>query len=97
MPSNNLNDRSEFEGGGVMPNTVFPKGSEALTPSDKLRLQSLTGQETDSRAPLDPWFWQGGDYNSSALNGVEQDRKAREANNRRLRQQESTRYRESRD
>jgi hypothetical protein len=52
--------RSEFEGGGVMPNTVFPKGTDALTASDKLRLQSITGQEVDSRAPRDPYFWQGG-------------------------------------
>lgn len=53
-------DRSEYEGGGLMPNTVFPKGTEALTPADKLRLQSLTGQETDSRAKVDPYFWYGG-------------------------------------
>ncbi len=52
-------DRSEFEGGGVMPNTVFPKGEDALTASDKLRLQSITGQETDSRAPVDPYHWYG--------------------------------------
>ena len=51
---------SEYGGGGVMPNTVFPKGTEALTASDKLRLQSITGQETDSNAPVDPYFWQGG-------------------------------------
>lgn len=56
MPSK----RSEYDGGGVMPNTVFPKGSDALTASDKLRLQSITGQEKDSRAPVDPYFWQGG-------------------------------------
>lgn len=92
-----LEERSEFEGGGVMPNTVFPKGPSALTPSDKLRLQSLTGQETDSRAPVDPWFWQGGDYSSHALDGVERDRRARENRNRQLRRQESKRYRESRD
>lgn len=52
-------DRSEFEGGGVMPNTVFPKGPEALTASDKLRLQSITGQEEDSKAPPDPYHWYG--------------------------------------
>jgi len=52
--------QSEYEGRGVMPNTVFPKGSDALTPADKLRLQSLTGQEEDSRAPVDPYFWFGG-------------------------------------
>ena len=51
--------RSEYGGGGVMPNTVFPKGTDALTPSDQLRLQSLTGQETDSRAQVDPYHWYG--------------------------------------
>ena len=50
---------SEYEGGGVLPNTVFPKGRGALTPSDKLRLQSLTGQEDDPFAPPDPYFWHG--------------------------------------
>lgn len=54
-----VEDHSEFEGGGVMPNTVFPMGTEALTPSDKLRLQSLTGQDTDSRAPVNPYHWRG--------------------------------------
>lgn len=52
--------RSEFEGGGPQANTLYPKGADALTPSDKLRLQSLTGQEQDPKAPLDPYFWQGG-------------------------------------
>lgn len=54
------NSYSEYGGEGVMPNTVFPKGTEALTAADKLRLQSITGQETDSNAPVDPYFWQGG-------------------------------------
>ena len=52
--------RSEFGGMGVMPNTVHPKGTDALTASDKLRLMSITGQEDDSKAPPDPYFWQGG-------------------------------------
>lgn len=95
--SNPLNERSEYDGGGVMPNTVYPKGSDALTASDKLRLQSLTGQEDDANAPVDPWFWQGGDYSSTALDGVEADRRARERRNSQLRREESRRYRESRD
>lgn len=86
---------SEYDGGGVMPNTVYPKGNDALTPSDKLRLQSLTGQEEDSRAPVDPWFWQGGQYSDEEIAGVEQDRRARQANNARLRRAEAARYRES--
>lgn len=50
---------SEYEGGGVMPNTVFPKGTDALTASDKLRLQSMTGQETDARTAVNPYHWYG--------------------------------------
>ena len=52
--------RSEYEGRGVQENTLFPKGADALTPDDKLRLQSLTGQEQDPRAQRDPYFWYGG-------------------------------------
>jgi hypothetical protein len=52
--------RSEYEGRGVLRNGGFPKGAEALTASDKLRLQSITGQETDPLAEPDPYFWQGG-------------------------------------
>lgn len=53
---------SEYDGGGVMPNTVHPKGNDALTPSDKLRLMSITGQTEDSRAKVDPGFWYGNQY-----------------------------------
>ncbi|MCA1800483.1 MAG: hypothetical protein LC687_05030 [Actinobacteria bacterium] len=52
--------RSEYEGRGPLDNTLFPKGPEALNAHDKLRLQSLTGQEEDPLAPRDPYFWQGG-------------------------------------
>lgn len=52
-------NRSEFEGGGVQDNTIFPKGADALTPSDKLRLQSITGQESDPLAPPDQYHWYG--------------------------------------
>jgi len=55
-----MSEYSEYDGAGVMPNTVYPKGTDALTPGDKLRLQSLTGQDTDSRAPVDPFHWYGG-------------------------------------
>lgn len=51
--------RSEYSGRGVQRNTVFPKGEEALTAHDKLRLQSLTGQETDATAEVDPHHWHG--------------------------------------
>lgn len=51
--------RSEYEGRGTLDNTLFPKGAEALTASDKLRLQSITGQEDDPLAEPDPYHWQG--------------------------------------
>lgn len=51
--------RSEYEGRGTQENTIFPKGAEALNSNDKLRLQSLTGQEQDSRAKPDPYHWYG--------------------------------------
>lgn len=93
MTTDGVESHTEYGGGGVMPNTVFPKGNEALTPSDKLRLQSLTGQEEDSRAPLDPYFW----------HGLTPPDKEQELNDRRLREQrekaqrrnEANRYRES--
>ena len=50
---------SEFEGGGLMPNTVFP--SDFLTASDKLRLQSITGQEDNPRVAVNPYHWYGGE------------------------------------
>ena len=52
--------RSEYEGRGVLRGTVFPNGPEALTAGDKLRLQSITGQEQDPFAEPDPYFWYGG-------------------------------------
>lgn len=88
-----VEDRSEFEGGGLMPNTVFPKGTEALTPSDKLRLQSITGQETDSRAQVDPYFWYG-----NVRPDPEEERIARtvrQQKERAFRREESRRYRET--
>lgn len=88
-----MSDRSEFDGGGVMPNTVYPKGTEALTASDKLRLQSITGQEEDSRAPVDPYFWQGNVRPDP--NEEEVLRQQQAAMNRAIMAQERGRYKES--
>jgi len=88
-----VDDHSEFDGGGVMPNTVFPKGSEALTPGDKLRLQSLTGQEIDSRAPIDPAFWHGAQMPDPRP--AEMDRRARLRQQAVMRRQERLRYKET--
>jgi hypothetical protein len=39
--------------------TVFPKGPDALTNGDRLRMDSLTGQDKDPKAPRAPWHWIG--------------------------------------
>ena len=52
--------RSEYEGRGVLKNTLFPKELDALTVAERLRLQSITGQDDDPLAEPDPYFWQGG-------------------------------------
>lgn len=88
-----VDDHSEYEGGGLMPNTVFPKGNDALTPSDKLRLQSLTGQEEDSRAPLDPYHWYGNAKPDFAPEKAAA--RARQEQNRQMRREEIARYKES--
>jgi len=62
--------RSEYEGRGVLDNTLFPKGTEALNAHDKLRLQSLTGQEVDPLADPDPYFWQGNIEGQEPLPGL---------------------------
>lgn len=88
-----VEDHSEFDGGGVMPNTVYPKGPEALTNSDKLRLQSLTGQDTDSCAPVDPWHWVGGHLPDPGAD--RQQKLMSRQKDRRIAQQKRDRYRES--
>jgi hypothetical protein len=51
---------SEYDGGGVMPNGVYPQDDgDHLSARDKLRLLSRTGQTEDSHAPVDPYFWYG--------------------------------------
>lgn len=59
MPSRK-DPRSEFEGGGVQRNTLFPVEIEDMPAGDKLRLRNITGQDADPRAQPDPYFWQGG-------------------------------------
>lgn len=90
-----FDDKTEFEGGGVMPNTVHPKGEEAVTASDALRLMSITGQETDTRAPVNPYFWQGNDWPDDEA-AIEADRRAREARRSALVREERNRYKETR-
>lgn len=52
-------DHSEFNGGGVQPNSLFPKTLENMSIAERLRLQSITGQDTDPKALPDPAFWRG--------------------------------------
>lgn len=88
-----VESRSEFEGGGLMPNTVFPKGTDALTASDKLRLQSITGQEEDSHAQVNPYHWYGNTVPDATL---ERQQKMTKNQERRVRQRsESRRYNET--
>lgn len=88
-----VDDATEYNGDGVMPNTVYPKGSDALTASDKLRLQSITGQEEDSRAPVDPYHWYGNVRPNS--NDERIARQTELAKQTQIRQQERLRYRET--
>lgn len=95
MAGTNTSEHSEYDGGGIMPNTVYPKGPEALTPSDKLRLDSITGQHEDSRAKPDPWHWVGGKYHPDELAGVEEDRLDRVRRGQEMRREATERYEET--
>lgn len=88
-----VDNRTEYEGGGVMPNTVHPKGNDALTASDQLRLDAITGQHDDSRAPVNQYHW----YGNMRPNPLEDQiiRQDLLAHARALRQNEKDRYRES--
>lgn len=44
---------TEFGGDDLVPANVQPKPADALSPSERLRLTYLTGQDTDSRAKTD--------------------------------------------
>lgn len=95
QPRNPSADRepSEYEGGGVLPNTIYPKGRDALTPSDKLRLLSITGQTEDPMAQPDPGYWQGNEYfDPDAAAPVDPVRVARE---RRIARENRNRYKET--
>jgi hypothetical protein len=84
---------SEYDGGGVLPNTIHPKGAEALTASDKLRLLSITGQMEDPLATPDPGYWNGNEYFD--LNYVEPPDPARVARERQNARIERNRYKET--
>lgn len=88
-----VDDHSEYDGGGLMPNGVYPKGSDALTASDKLRLLSTTGQTEDSNAPIDPAYWNGATVPDPQIAAT--DRRAREQRQRALRRESIDRYKES--
>lgn len=88
-----MSDRTEYQGGGVMPNTIFPKGNDALTPSDKLRLGYITGVEDDSRSSVNPGQFYGNSYFDP--NERRRPDPARVARERRVRREEGQRYKES--
>jgi hypothetical protein len=93
MSDYSMDDRTEFQGGGVMPNGVFPKGNDALTPSDKFLLGYTTGQEEDSRAKVDPGVFYGNEYfDPNEKRPVDRERLRREQQ---IRRREARRYRET--
>lgn len=90
-----VESHSEFEGGGVMPNSVFPKGTKALTSNDRDRLDKITGQTEDSRAPVDPWHWQGGTYDPNYDREMKREAEERRRKEQQLRRESQQRYRET--
>jgi len=52
-PTRRQMEGSEFGGVENTTATIQPKPPEALTPGERLRLLSLTGQDTDTEALLD--------------------------------------------
>ena len=50
---------SEFGGSDSTPAGLQPKGVDALTSSEKLRLIYQTGQEVDTEAPKSARAWRG--------------------------------------
>lgn len=93
-----VGDHSDYGGGGVMPNTVFPKGEEALTAGDKLRLGYITGHEDDSKSRPDPYQFQGTDilHARPLPPEVRSDRQQRQRRQQQIRRDEANRYRETR-
>lgn len=89
-----VDDHTEFNGGGVMPNTVFPKSPEFLTNGEKLRLDAITGQHEDSHAPVNPYHWNGVDVPDPQAEISAQRRL--NAQSQAARKQEQLRYREGR-
>ena len=91
-----MRDTSEYEGSGVMPNGVFPKGNDALTASDKLRLGYVTGQEVDSRAKVDPGAFYGNEYfDPSDLTELQRITRSEARRTQRLARENEARYRET--
>jgi hypothetical protein len=86
-------ESTEFNGGGVQRNTIFPKGVEALTPADKLRLGYITGVEDDPNSqPHDGQFVGAGRFDQTRYDEATRDLVAqRQA----LQRAEAERYRES--
>lgn len=50
---------SEFGGGDSTPSGLQPKGVDALTSSEKLRMIYRTNQDVDTEAALDPQAFHG--------------------------------------
>lgn len=85
---------SEFSGGGPMPNGVFPKGREALTNGDRLRLGYSTGVEDDAKSFVKPHQFYG--HPEITRQEFEQVMRQFEERERQLQRDEEQRYRRNR-
>lgn len=92
-PYVDFDDFSEFEGGGVMPNGVFPRAIPNA--SDQLRLMSTTGQTEDTSARRNHWFFLGQDRDD--ILSLIQGEHEREVTAREMEEDAVRRYRQSPD
>lgn len=59
MPERVGGTESEYKGQVPVSNTMQPQPSKLLSPSQRMRLSNLTGQEEDTEAPRDDAHWNG--------------------------------------
>lgn len=87
-----VSEHTEYNGGGVMRNSVFPKESEALTNGDRLRLGYTTGREDNSQSIPRPHQFYGN--NEITRQTVQQALLSIQRKESQIAQRESRRYRE---
>jgi hypothetical protein len=87
-----VEDHTEYNGGGVMRNSVFPKEPEALTNGERLRLGYTTGREDNAHSIPRPHQFYGNQEITRQT--VQQALLSIQRREDQIRQQESRRYRE---